>query len=439
MAGELVDELEEARFYLDEAVLRRMECNDPSVFHVWIEDGAVVELEGVGQVIGDSTVLRTLDLDIRLDAESDRQRDSHWYEELFRGLSRNRSIESICLSVINWNLDFVQTLIPFFEYNSNLNKLAFFPRELDDECLAILSHALTVKNNTLTLLSFHGNDIVDLTITDWSTFSLALSHPMCILEHLYLRNNVLELGDEAVTLLGEALVVNKTLKSLNLGDSNHSITLTGWQGFSRCLGQSTTIEELYIGNCGIDDDRASAIVNGLIGTSSLKMMDMSSNPSITTAGWELIINILLNGVHSLDSIEGDFDGEIDWAVLSSALCDDSSIVATFSSNHTFREICNSSGDMSVLIPDAVSSLFLINRSEKDTHAVARNKILNYHFPDAGETNIQAFSCMSLASMPFAIEWIGRGGTELSLMYNVVRLLPILFDVMSHESTCSDES
>ena len=70
----------------------------------------------------------------------------------------------------------------------------------------------------------------------------------------------------------------------------------------------------------------------------------------------------------------------------------------------------------------------MNQNE-DKSEVARKKILKYYFSVGGD-KASAFAQMSEKVMPFALEWIGRTVSGFSLMYNVVRGNPTLFD-MTH--------
>jgi hypothetical protein len=413
---------------LDETVLRRMQSNDPSIASLCISDHtsvAMFSLEGVGRIIGDSTVLRRLRIyhhqswEIR--SGSGLQSRTGWYEELYRGIPRNRSIEVFNLygapssQISELKPDSIfQPLIPFFKHNSNL-------RCIDVGCIRTTNAAV------------------------WRSFSSALSRP-----NKLKRLSVTEssLGDAAVISLAESVVKYSTLKSLYV-NNNLYITLAGWQKISRSLRQSTTLEELGIEECGIDDDSASAIVNGLTGNSSLTEIGISDNP-ISTEWWESNFHILLSAVPSLEKLELtsllredldeiDLEDMIDWTDLACTLCDSSSVDNIYSSNHTFRSMIilelEDHDEIDGLPPNEIASLLLMNSSE-NKHEVARAKILKYYFAEGSANNLHAFSHMPLTSMPFALEWIGRCGNELSLMYNVARQLPTLFEATSHESKCS---
>jgi hypothetical protein len=76
------------------------------------------------------------------------------------------------------------------------------------------------------------------------------------------------------------------------------------------------------------------------------------------------------------------------------------------------------------------SLFKLNENE-DKAAVAREKIMEHHFGTGDEAvKIQVFDQMPRATFPFSLEWIGRGNNRcgFSLLYNVVKEFPILFDI-----------
>ena len=78
-------------------------------------------IEGAGKVIGDSLVLRKIDITIPISGYMG-------IDELFQGMSRNRSIELIQLrtSFSEPESDIFQALIPFFENNQNLRCIELY-------------------------------------------------------------------------------------------------------------------------------------------------------------------------------------------------------------------------------------------------------------------------------------------------------------------------
>ena len=89
------------------------------------------------------------------------------------------------------------------------------------------------------------------------------------------------------------------------------------------------------------------------------------------------------------------------------------------------------------LPDALVLYLALNENE-DKVEVARQKILQTHFPteDNDTSNMQEFLDMELEMMPTAIAWMGRpthnhrddaNVSGLSTMFNLMRRLPDLFD------------
>jgi hypothetical protein len=318
---------------------------------------------------------------------------------------------------------------------STIQALSLERNYLNDEGITILSKALTMANN---LFSLYLIDNTEVSAFGWYSFSVALAHPMCMLEGLSLENTTID--DEGITKLGESLAVNSTMKYLIL-IANRFITATGWQGFSKFFrNRCSALEEINVADCGIDDEGAIAIAIALEGKPSLKRLTMTYNRGITAEGWTFVFHTLLPSVPSLEELEVfagldryapfDWTDQMDWTVLSRALCDSSSICRTYSSNHTFHSLDGDDDASSLIdgVPVEILSLLKLNRNETNKAEVARQKILKCHFAE-GNTNIHKFSRMPLTSMPFAFEWIGRDKCELSLMFSVVRELPTLFHIM----------
>ena len=504
--GEAGNKIEYRNF--DEETLRRVERNDPHICGLKIPK-EVDWIEGAGCIIGNSTTLRG----INIHADSDEGVAKCWHEELFHGLSNNRSIEELQLFFdldIEPTFDVFHLLSPFFENNFNLrsiyvngsnqiqslastlskcnrekcqlqsfqitfcpdsdediasllnslngmytlleleisytylqemggaalakllnndaskiHKLKIESCELDENFITMLSSAMFVKN-ALTSLSLIESQFTPASGRNFLSF---LSHPVCKLEKLCLYGTSID--DEGVACLGEALAANGTLKFLDLSCTQF-ITSTGWKWFSKCLrSHHSVLEEIDVAVCADDGECIFALVNALEGNSSLKRL-VTAYTDITGEGWSCIFHTLLSFVSSLEEIEIIEEGfwleEIDWSVVSRGLCNDWSIDTTHSSNHTFHAISGYYVDTyDEFFPEEILTLMRMNRNGKNKVEVARQKILKCHFCE-GNTKIHEFICMPLTSMPFAMEWIGRNNTELSLMYNVVRELPTLFDL-----------
>ena len=122
--------------------------------------------------------------------------------------------------------------------------------------------------------------------------------------------------------------------------------------------------------------------------------------------------------------------------MSTLLCNKSSIMDTYNSNHTLQDV---GGHYAPLhrIPNHLAESLELNKN-KDKVEVTRQKILQTHFSSEADTTskMQELLDMDLEVMPTAIAWIGRPlpiGWEgaqvsgLSLLYNLMRRLPDLFD------------
>ena len=111
-----------------------------------------------------------------------------------------------------------------------------------------------------------------------------------------------------------------------------------------------------------------------------------------------------------------------WDVLSTLLCNKSSIESIYSSNHTLQSI--TWGNYTNFPSPPVLFLLAMNEDE-DKVEVARQKILRY-----GDINMEEFVDMELGVLPHAIAWIGRdfgGLVEMRLLYRLVKSVPFLFD------------
>jgi hypothetical protein len=128
-------------------------------------------------------------------------------------------------------------------------------------------------------------------------------------------------------------------------------------------------------------------------------------------------------------IGGDKITDRSWAALSHALCDESSIENTYSSNHTLHTL-EKFDDFRAEIPDDLSSLLHLNKN-LDKASVRRQKILIRHFHRAARgvvvKGIPKINGLRRSTLPSALEWIGRDVLGFSVMYNVVRGIPALFE------------
>ena len=203
--------------------------------------------------------------------------------------------------------------------NSFFHSLDTSRSSAGDKHITILTGALVV-NKTIKFLSVRGN----ITATGWRVFSCVLCSPICSLERLTLRGDLLD--DEGITFIGDSLVKNKVLSYLDLC-GNRQITPAGWQGFSICLRSptcalqeldfsccgavngiagaltvNTSVEKIDVSDSRINDAGLIEIADALAVNSSLRLLTMDRNDSITAAGWADFFNRLSDSSCSLKEL-----------------------------------------------------------------------------------------------------------------------------------------
>jgi Ran GTPase-activating protein (RanGAP) involved in mRNA processing and transport len=329
---------------------------------------------------------------------------------------------------------------------------------ISDEGVISVGNLLTV-NATVKHLNLSGSDLV--TSEGWQQVARCLRNPNIALEELDIRScsNIdgeVEVGldDEAANAIGESLAMNTTLKKLDMSH-NIEITYDGWIDFFDMLLQSKcSLEELDVSSNYIGDDEAEALVDLLVTmrdfhTLHLRDSDCTANglrtftrllqPSSKVTTLDLgrnefsdeVINDFANVVANNRTlttlhIGGDETTDRSWAALSHALCDESSIENTFSSNHTLHTLDKfGRRNARAEIPDDLSALLSLNKSQ-DKASVRRQKIL-IHLCGVLVKGISKINGMSRSTLPSALEWIGRDALGFSVMYNVVRGIPALFE------------
>ena len=317
---------------------------------------------------------------------------------------------------------------------SNIRELSILDTSnFDDTCLAILGYALRGKT-VLESLELDGNYAIST--NGWRIFFAVLSSPTCGIWKLSLENT--HMDSDGIAYLGESLASNTTLQYIDMR-RNPSIDATGWNRFFECLrSPDAALKGIDISRCNINDELAIVIATVLTQKTCLKDLQMAWNGAITLAGWKSFFNIMLhcNSCCSLESLGMMFDRddgdrwveELD-ECLRHRLCDESSIDNIYSSNHTLQAVVTWRNWSSLL-----RCLFELNKN-MDKAVVAREKILDRHFFLGDETTkIQIFDRMPRATLPFSLEWIGRGKScrEFSLLFRCVKEFPVLFEVCNSQ-------
>ena len=206
-----------------------------------------------------------------------------------------------------------------------------------------------------------------------------------------------DLSDEDVTYLANSLANNCVLRHLDLA-VNSRVTEAGWRALSTVLqNHNSALEKVDIGYSSINDDALVSFEDSLMHNNKLKELILDSTEHINFIRLEAFSNIL---------------------------CKQSSIDATFNSNHTLQKVFEYSVVESNL-PSDLRALLQLNRENTKTEA-ARRKILQVHF--SGSFNMQPFIDMDLTVLPHAVAWMARDEHGSSLLYQFVRNTTLFVDV-----------
>jgi Ran GTPase-activating protein (RanGAP) involved in mRNA processing and transport len=181
----------------------------------------------------------------------------------------------------------------------NLNCLDLGVNQLDDECIAILTDAMS-DNRSLKWLGIGGQE--HITGLGWRSLSTFLSDPRCSMIMLALAGSTFYPDrNGALSSLGQSLAINKTLALLNLSEIH--MTPVGWQDFSKCLSDpASTLEQIDLGQCNMDDVGAVAFYSALAKNKSLTVLKMVNVESITPIGWCTCFELLVNNNSSETTI-----------------------------------------------------------------------------------------------------------------------------------------
>ena len=178
-------------------------------------------------------------------------------QDFFSCIHRNRSIKEICINQIRINDQFSWDLIDGLHYG----------------------------HPSIRRLQINHVDSRDIGLEQ---LRKALSHPQSKLTGLRLSSNGLE--DGGLGVVCDALL-GSTLKSLCL-NGNYKITLSGWRALSTIIKHpNCKLVKLDLGCTSIDDDGVNLLGSALRG-SSLKVLDLEYHRSISSAGWQTLLNQL---------------------------------------------------------------------------------------------------------------------------------------------------
>ena len=404
---------------------------------------------------------------------------------LARGLNGNEKLKDVDLgdnpdiTESGWRAIFAGLQMPIF----GLEKLRLRGSNISDGTALALASAVR-HNHTLKTLDFRDAAVITSSGRDGASiianaawrdlFAGLLQYPTCMLESLQLANCD-GLNDDHLQFLTNALAHNCTLRQLVVG-SNHGVTAAGWEAFSTVLQNPTSaLEELKLSNSSINDHALISISNALVNNdyTRLKYLGLKENTDVTPIGWDALSTVLLHPSSALEELDVSQNSINDhnmisfvnalagnrslikmnlsdnndvtatgWDAFDNLLCNTSSIMSTYHSNHTLEvldywETFEQLGDIVL----HTEYLLRINHNSSSISQAARLKIIMRHF--SGSVNLQPFTAMHPSILPFAIAWMAKGdcvdfcdrdrlfsifrSREYNLVYQFIRSMPTLLE------------
>ena len=353
----------------NQIILQQLKDNDESFDKLYImdsdsgEDDEYITKDGedigwLGYFIGQNTKLKCLYFHDKINDES-------FYKEM----SCNKSIKEIHFneeSLLDGNM--IRMLGPFLQNNHNLSRITLDECEFGIEDGRQLSLAIGSCSKSLKHIEITNNEMVDGQLVEIITalsihpqltklclvnngptigrnectaLSTLLRHTTTQLETLNLNCNYID--DEKLEVLVNTLTNVNTLKELDLGCNRP--TLNGWKRVVSLLElPESTLKKLFVSyNNNIGDEGALVFANALTNNSTLEHLYLT-NCGVTDDGW---------------------------TPFSKLLCNTSSVNNTYTSNHTLLTILG--------MPRRYKQLLDLNRSYQNKQQVAMLKILQHHY------------------------------------------------------------
>jgi hypothetical protein len=278
-----------------------------------------------------------------------------------------------------------------------------------------LSLSLCQSSNLKTLV-LRGNS--HITIAGWQEIFQPLQPPFCMLECLILKDA--NLCNDSLTCLMNALANNSWLRELFIRGCD--VSVAGWRAFSNAYSNIlhnpiSSLEKLQLYVYQLDENVS---------------FDLLFEDVMISFARALANN---NKLRELELVCSDYEREVKvytkgYAAFTCILCNSSSILDTYCSNHTLEKLLLVDASR-VELPEDLRSLVQINRENTKSQA-AQLKIIQTHF-GGSNINLQPFTEMDLNFMPVAISWMARDDSchSRSLLYECVRtMMPSLLDVNS---------
>ena len=290
----------------------------------------------------------------------------------------------------------------------------------------------------------------------------SLSVPSCsTLKKLSLSGSSL-IDDRGVIALGQVLFSHSQLREIDLSNNRH-VTAGGWcASFCEMIGFDAPLQRVVLDNCQINDMGISLLVNALTGVKTLEHLSLDqcdnthyglrflsalvkcNNPALPVIscygnllGPDERMNdaVLVNFARALEHntnlqrletslCDNQIVTERGWDAVEGVLCNQSSIEAIYSSNHTLQHMFSEPTDL----PDQIAYYLKLNEN-KNKAEVVRQKLIHYYFID-GSQHMNVFMNMGEEPKLHAMGWMCRNSDGLSIMYQFAKSAAFLFEIDS---------
>ena len=272
----------------------------------------------IGRIISNNTQLQYLHL--RQSAALNDEK----MQSFFQGLMRSRKIKDVRLSRNTFGVAVVRSMVPFLQNTDNLTCLVLDNNNIQSEGFNILFRALSDSPIETLNCSSCGIESIDI----------HSNHIPRHLIRLYLHGN--------------------------------RIRSDGCRELAKLLqGGDSTLKDLVVSDCKIDDDGVEILIDALQNNKSLKKLDLGGNKDISNQGLVMLLK-LVNDI--------------------------SSITATLQSNHTLENLYVYWSE-----PDEINVAYYQQRYKIQQHiirATAKNKIVGGNPQAVGREKVIQFQLHS---------------------------------------------
>ncbi|KAL7467364.1 hypothetical protein ACHAXS_007603 [Conticribra weissflogii] len=339
-------------------IFHRVKSNDASLAGLTIDNLSCKPYESsndriasLGRAVGNNTCIEEI-VFCRMG-----QFDLMWWKLLADGMKENRSIKKISFGRFDdrYLSEIISYLGLFFEMNPSLERIVFFRNhQMDGEGMKLLSLRLSKRNRPLEGVRFDDNPMNDDMIRDFF-------EPF--------QNNA-RLTPKAIELnsYDEPLVVD--------------VGRDGLECIANLLGNSDcTMENLRLDIRHVDDDMIKLFADALT---------KSKNNSLKT----LVLKPLEKSTISKNG----------WNVFDTVVCNNSSVDATYDSNHTLSLLGQWHYQSH---PGLLSQHLCWNFLCADKQFVARKKVFTTHFVGSGMVSGKSLNGMESSLLVRLIEFVDR--------------------------------